>query len=156
MSRGKKTLYIALIIIVLLIIGFYREFVFKNINALIQAIDADMDYEMPSSLNFLSGYQYQTLINIKWVLTIVFAALYLIISMITIKVIFDNQKFRKITMMVFLAVTLLSGIFILLGFLIKSRNDNMYEIARFLMGILQSPIILMLLIPAFKLAEKDI
>jgi hypothetical protein len=155
MSRTKKYFYFLLIVISLSGVGFYREFVFYNINALLQAMDADVDYEMPLSLNFLTNFEYHTLVNLKWLLTILFAALYLVISLITIKLLFHNNKYKLITIGVFGGVTALSGIFILIGFIIKSRDDKMYEIARFLMGILQSPIILMLLIPAFKISEKN-
>ncbi len=52
-------------------------------------------------------------------------------------------------------IIILSAIFIALGFLFSGASAKMYEFARYLMGMLQSPLILMILIPAFKLAEKE-
>ena len=76
----------------LLFFGYYRDFVFKNINALLKARDYDMDYQLPGSLHFMENYTYDVLLDTKWFLTFLFAAIYLAISSITIQLLFKNKN----------------------------------------------------------------
>ena len=155
MNRKKNYLYIFLISVALVFFGYYRDFVFKKINALMQAWDHDMDYTMPPSMRFLESYEYATLENIKWLLTVMFTLIYLAISLFAIKVIFNTRTYRNITIGAFIGVTVASGILILLGLIFHSASYKMYEFARYLMGMVQSPIALMVLIPAFIIAERE-
>ena len=52
-------------------------------------------------------------------------------------------------------VTVIAGMFMITGYVIEGISEKMYEFARYLMGMAQSPIILMILIPAFKLSEQE-
>ena len=139
----------------MLILGFYRDFVFKSINALLQAWDHDMDYAMPRSLNFLSNYGYDTIVNIKWLLTLIFSLAYLGISIAVIRFMFRNRAYNRITIASYAGIIAVSALLIIMGLLFKSTSEKMYEFARYLMGMAQSPIVVMILIPAFKLAEKE-
>jgi ABC-type Na+ efflux pump permease subunit len=56
---------------------------------------------------------------------------------------------------VYAVVMLLSGLFMILGAAFEGLSDRMYEFARYLMGMVQSPIILMIMIPAFKLSGSE-
>src|SRR5579864_8801694 len=113
MKRAKKYFYLFLIIAYLLFVGFYRDFVFKNINYLMQAWDENLDFSMPSSLRFFENFEYSTLIKIKWVLTILFAIIYLVVSIITLKLLFNNKKYSRITIFTYIGITLVSGLFII-------------------------------------------
>jgi fumarate reductase subunit D len=59
-----------------------------------------------------------------------------------------------ITVWVYTGIVLLSGLLMLIG-IISGSTENMYEFARYFMGMAQSPLILMILFPLFKLAEKE-
>ena len=139
----------------MLVVGFYRDFLFKNINALMQAWDAEMDYQMPSSLNFLKNYEYNTLSWFKWVLTVAFSVIYLLISIVVVRLFFNEKIYSRITIITFCGVLLLSLFFMLMGYVFKGGATGMYSIARYLMGMAQSPVLLMILVPAFKLSKKD-
>ena len=154
MKPQKKYFFLFLLILSLLVTGFYRDFVFKNINALLQAWDADMDYTMPPSLTFFTNYEYHTLVNIKWVLTIVFSIIYLIISIFTVRLLFNNKKYIRLTVATYAGVLVVSCVFIAIGFVFH-HSENMYSLARYLMGMVQSPVLLMIVIPAFKLNENS-
>jgi len=156
LQSPKKIVKLSLIVCFLLFLGFYRDFVFKSINALLKAWDFNMDYAMPSSLRFLENYQYDTLLNLKWLLTFVFSLLYLIIALITVHLLFKNKNYLRITIGTYLGIAIFSGIFMLIGHYFQTTTNKMYEFARYFMGMAQSPIILMVLIPAFKLSEKEI
>ena len=155
MKLTKKIILFTFTTCIILFSGFYRDFVFKSINALIQSHELNVGFSMPPSLSFFQNIEYTTLIKIKWLLTILFSILYLAISIFCIKILFENKKFIRITIIVYIALTAISAIFMTLGYFIPGISHNMYSFSRYLMGMAQSPIILMILIPAFKISEKD-
>ncbi len=140
----------------LLILGYYRDFLFKTINGLLKAWYFDVDYVMPPSLSFLENYQYETLLNLKWILTLLFSILYLIVALTAVKTLFKERKYLLITVAAYISITLFSCTFMAIGYFFHSTSEKMYEFARYFMGMAQSPVILMILIPAFKIAEKEI
>lgn len=155
MKLQKKSVFILLIIVCLLLLGFYRDFFFKNINALIQSHELNVGFSMPSSLSVFDNVEYTSLIKIKWILTIAFSVFHLLISIIAIKILFENKKYIRITIGVYIALTLVSAIFITTGYFFPGISQNMYSFSRYLMGMAQSPLILMILIPAFKISERE-
>lgn len=155
MKKLRIIAFYLLIILLLLAVGYYRDFVFKSINALLQAWDSEVDYYITPSLSFIENYEYETIVRLKWLLTMIFSLAYLGISLLAVKFIFDRRSFMKITVFVYMAITALSGCLILIGMIIGSQ-EKMYEFARYFMGMAQSPLVLMILFPVFKLAEKEI
>lgn len=156
MKTIKRNIFIILITCILLSLGYYRDFVFVNINALLKARDFRMDYSMPSSLEFFNNYGYNTLVKIKWLLTLLFSGFYLILSSFAISLLFNNKKYLNITIAVYIIVTIVSGLFIASGLIFETIGSKMYDFSRYLMGMLQSPIILMILIPTFKLLGNEL
>jgi hypothetical protein len=154
-KQSHKYLQFFLIIALILFIGFFRETTFKSINALLQAWDADWDYDMPFYLDFLKSLDYDTIVNLKWLFTLIFSFFYLLICCYTVKVMFNSVLFKRITIGAYIFITVFSGIFIVIGMLIPHSSTKMYEFARYFMGIAQSPVILMILVPVFRLAEKE-
>lgn len=158
--KSKNTIIsrnISLIILALAIIfsGYLRDSIFKSMNALLRAWDLDQDYYLPRFLSFLENYEYNTIVNLKWLLTVLFSIVYLIFSILAIKLLFNDRKYFKITFFTYIGIMIVSGLFITTGFMFESTAEKMYEFARYLMGMAQSPIVLMILIPAFKLSEKE-
>jgi hypothetical protein len=151
----KKFALLAFIFVALLALGFYRDFVFKSINALLQAWDHDMDYQMPRSLQFFEDYEYDTIVNMKWILTLLFSLFYLLLAIFTIRILFDSKGFVRITIASYAGIVIISALFILTGLMMKGSSEKMYEFARYMMGLAQSPIILMILIPVFRMYEKE-
>lgn len=151
-SRNIALIFLAVSII---LSGYLRDSIFKSMNALLRAWDLDQDYYLPKFLSFLQEYEYDTIVNLKWLLTVLFSILYLFFSILAVKLLFNDRKYFKITLLIYLGILIVSGLFITTGFIFESTSEKMYEFARYLMGVAQSPIILMLLIPAFKLAEKE-
>lgn len=154
-SRSPNIITILLIITSMLTLGFFREFIFKNINALLKAWDFDLDYQLPALLQPLENYEYDEIVNFKWLLTLLFALFYLVICIIAIKLLFNNKNFIKITIASYAGIILISGLFMLCGLLFPTASERCYEFARYLMGMVQSPLVLMILVPAFKLSLKE-
>lgn len=154
-NRLKNSLALIVLALTAVLLGYLRDSIFKTINALLRAWDLDQDFFLPNYLTFLENFEYNTLTNLKWALTLVFSILYLFLSIFAIKWLFNSKKHVKITIFTYLAIICLSALFISIGLAWDTTSDKMYEFARYLMGMAQSPLVLMLLIPAFKLAEKE-
>jgi hypothetical protein len=151
---ARKILWSILIIALLCLAGFYRDFVFKSINNLLQAWDNDMSYSMAAHLSFLEEFEYDSLVRLKWLLTLLFSLCFLLITMLAIHVLFTNRYYLRIAIFSYLALVILSALITFTGFLIEGLADEAYELARYLMGIAQSPLVLMILVPCFLLADK--
>lgn len=154
-SAIKKYSYIVLLILIITFFGYYRDFVFVSINAYLKALEYDVDAPLPSILSFMKNPDYSEVSALKWVLTLLFTLIYLGISLLGLKLIFNNRNYYYITIGLYVAITVVAGTFMVIGFVIKSAAPSLYEFSRYMMGIAQSPLILMILIPAFKLSKKE-
>ena len=152
---AQKIILLFCIIGIILFLGYYRDFVFVTINFILQARDYRAEYTLPPSLNFLDQFSYNVLMNFKWLLTVLFSMAYLLVALITLRILFNKRKYTRILVGVYAAVMLLSGLFMLVGYVFGDLSARMYEFARYLMGMAQSPVILMILIPAFKLSDQE-
>jgi hypothetical protein len=152
---SKKHMLLLLIVCALLLLGYYRDFVFKTINSVIQAKDYNAGFTSPPALQFLDQCSYGVLMKLKWVLTLLFTLVYLGMALLAVKIIFDKKKYNHITIGVYVVVTLISGLLMLTGYVFEGLSGRMYELSRYLMDTAQSPIILMILIPAFKLSGQE-
>jgi hypothetical protein len=152
---SKKHILLLLIVCILLTLGYYRDFVFKTINALLQAKEYDAVFTSPPALQFLDHYSAGGLIKLKWTLTLLFTVVYWGITLFTINIVFDKKKYNRLTSGVYIVILLLSGTLMLLGYAFHGLAEGMYEPARYLMGLAQSPVILMILIPALKLSGQE-
>ena len=152
---AKKYVFLFLLIGLLIFLGYYRDFLFRTLNSILQSRDYEAVFIIPASLKFLDQFDYNTLLTFKWLFTFAFSLIYLSVTLITVKIIFNKKKYSYISIGAYVFITVISGLFILTGYVINGLADKMYEFARYLMGMAQSPVILMILIPAFKLSEQE-
>ncbi|MBL0329952.1 MAG: hypothetical protein IPP64_11175 [Bacteroidetes bacterium] len=123
-SKKKMWMQVLFIAFVAIALGFLRDSIFKTINSLLRAWDLDQDYFLPPFLSFLENFQYDTLVNLKWILTLLFLILYLLLSLITIKILFGNRNFSKITIWSYVAILIVSGILITIGYVFKGTTEK--------------------------------
>lgn len=146
-----KNIYLVLILLTLVFFGFLRDFIFVNINGQLHITYYHSEQVGISPLmHFIEKLSHPQLMMIKWSLTIIFSIIYLTIACFTIYIIFREKKYIKLTIFSYLIVFSISFIFMLSGYIFSSWNQRAYEFARYLMGMAQSPVIIMILIPAFK------
>ena len=155
--KNSRVNYIILILLIgsIIAFGFYRDFIFKNINALLKAWDNEIDYNVPASLAVIKTFDYSSLIALKWILTILCTAIFMLISLAFIKILFVPKKYIRYTFWSYTMLTGFSFAIIALGYLFKNQHQNFYSISRYLMGMVQSPVLLMILISIFKLSEMQ-
>ena len=133
----KKKFLIALLVAVAIAIGFLRDYVFVSINQIIE------------HSNDASG----KLSVLKWTLTFVFSVLYLILTSTLLYVLFQSAKYIWLAVFTYVLLFAVSFSAAIGGYLISSFQ-NVYPFVRTVMGIAQSPVVMIILIPACFLNEQ--
>jgi hypothetical protein len=149
-----KVLKLTVCIVTIILLGFLRLYLFENINHQLAFIyyENEVSY-VTEELSFIADYSYDTLMSVKWLLTIFFTIGYLALTLGIINILFSNKEFIHITLLIFSLIVFASFLlYFIFGFFNESALG--YRLARFCMGVVQSPLPLMILIPAFKLADN--
>lgn len=160
-SSGNYFFYF-LIIIAIVTLGFIREHFFVNLNYQLGKLyylefhnSSDYNYQLPRTLSVFGTMSYHQLYWCKWLLSGIFALAYLIITYITIRRLFpDIRGAIKITLWTHAALLIIAILFFLYGY-IPGNSEKGYSLSLVFMHMLQSPVVLMLLVPAFKLARMS-
>jgi len=147
------------VIVIIFIIGYYRELIFVHINfqrtqVYYHETDLDYNYTFPGILLFLKKLDYSQLTQLKWVLTVLFYFIYFGITYLLVSTIFKNKTYKLITIATHFIFFAIAGIFYLVGYF-TGKGIEGYTLSREFMGILQSPLLLMILIPTFILSDRQ-
>lgn len=140
-------------IVAVAILGFLREFVFVNINEQLFALWYDEPSRATDLIPFLKSVDYYTLYTSKWMLTLVFSFSFYLASCGLLKLIFSKFYWRE-NAVIFIGLFLLAAVIMTIGWSLNA-TDKAYTYARFLMGIAQSPLVLMFMIPAIWLRNAS-
>ena len=124
----KTKILLALLLLATVSLGYLRDFIFVSIN--------EITGQGPSGTGGLFVW--------KWPLTFAFALLYLGITSSVLHLLFAKKKYITITLLVYFLLFLVSFFVAGTGFLFSSF-EKVYPFIRTVMGIAQSPIILMIL-----------
>lgn len=155
--NNKKGFYIIISIFVFFLLGYFRDYLFVNINDALYYISHNsfpVQHSVDNKLTILLELSYSQLYYTKWMLTIIFSAAFLILSMGTLKFFFAKEKYFQPLLFIYIFLIIISSALTLLGILLKD-NTWTYKISRFLMGISQSPLPLMIIIFALKLSNNN-
>lgn len=140
--------------ILYIITGFFREFVFLNVNEQMRvSYYHATDSQVAPSMQFLSSFSYSALYYGKWPLTLLFTAIFAAIAAYIIRFLFRDRTFVRITLWAYAAVFFTGFLFYAAGYLV-GWQERFYVIARFLAGIVETPALLIVLIPTFFLMRQ--
>jgi hypothetical protein len=154
MSRKTK-LIASCLILVFILTGFFREFVFLNVNEQMRVTYYKVsDSHVAPGMTWLNAFSYTTLYYMKWLLTAAFTFLFAILSAITINVVFNDKKLVRIGIYTYGIVFLASFFFFLVG-AFSGNTETTYSIARFLAGLIESPAMLIILLSAFTIIRRN-
>ena len=155
-NRFLNKIYLIVLIALMIALGFFREFVFVNINYRLKYLfySEKVSY-MSDSLRFLKVFSYDDLYWGKWILTIMFGLFYLGFTSLIVKFWFGNKSYIRWTFIFFAVIFFISFLSYMTGYIIDEREMG-YKFARIFMGIVQSPLPLMMLIPAFMLKNTSL
>lgn len=140
----KKKILIAVFAIALIALGFLRDKIFVSINE-----------ETGQGLVGILNPDHRNLFIWKWVLTFIFSFIYLFLTSILIFLIFHSKKYIWLAVFLYGALFAIAFFIAGVGFLFSSF-ENVYPFIRTIMGIAQSPILIIILIPALLLNEAQI
>jgi|ERR1051326_6836093 hypothetical protein len=129
----KAKIIVALLVIALIGLGFIRDHVFVAINA-----------EAGAGLN---GSVW------KWPLTFLFSILYVLLTCGLSYALFHSRKYIRITVFLYGMIFLISLMLGMAGYLFYSF-ESIYHFIRAIMGVAQSPVPAIILIPLFLLNEQ--
>lgn len=150
MKKSTRTkISIVLLIALYIATGFFREFIFLNINEQSRVTFYHLnDSHVAASMQWLSGLSYSTLYYTKWPLTLLFTAYFAFIAAAIIKLWFTNKNFVKITWLAY-SITFATGLAFYFAGALTGERESTYGIARFLAGLTETPALLVMLLASF-------
>lgn len=152
----KNKIVLVLYLVVFLAINFLRDYFFKNVNSILghKLLNTNRHYAR-EEFNGLENLNYQELYLFKWGGLVIFSILFFAFTYFILKVIYPDYKksILKATSLIYLGLG--AVIAICIGFYyLPSVSQSAYLIARRLLGVLHSPIPLMLLFLIYLVQKK--
>ena len=143
-TRKYKLVTGIFFLVVIVWLGFLRDYIFININYIVDSLYYNHDViHYHSFYSFLEPLDVSGLMTLKWVLTLVFTLVNFFLSVIILKQLFRNPEMPlKLIYVSYLAIFIISGLFYLAGKL-GGFQELGYTLSRRFMGTLQSPVPLM-------------
>lgn len=156
MKKSTRTkINIVLLIALYIATGFFREFIFLNINEQSRVtFYNETESNVAASMQWLSGLSYPTLYYAKWPLTLIFTSYFAFIAASVVKLWFANKNFVKITWLAY-AITFAAGLAFYLAGVLMDARESTYGIARFLAGITETPALLIMLLASFLALRRN-
>jgi len=153
----KKWIYLITIISIFIFLGYIRDFIFVNINFQLTHLNKNTEYSYLHSFFYNFGIQNLTmnqLFSLKWGLTFLWVFLNASLSFAATKIYYPTQKIIGIIVLsIFATCCFLASIIFSIGYF-SGSNGNYYPIVRALIGAAQSPIPLLIILPAIKLNKS--
>jgi hypothetical protein len=149
------------VISVIIFLGYLRDFIFVHLNDqlavryYLEYRNTRYEYPLPPSLSFFSTMSYTSLSTWKWILSGVFMILHFAIAVTVIKRLFPLQRYGiYIIAGAFMILLIIAGLSYAYGSL-SGNWDKAYPLAITFSHMAQSPIVLMILVPAFMLVKQE-
>lgn len=127
----RKKIFIIALVVATIFFGFLRDYIFVSINHVIETGN-----DVGGNLSVL-----------KWGLTFLFTLLYFALTCAFLFILFHSKKYIRLAVFVYAVLVAVAFIASAAGYLISSF-ENIYPYVRTVMGIAQSPIVMMILIAA--------
>lgn len=115
----------------------------------------DSTMPVPGFMRGLLHWPYETLYYSKYAYTLLCTALYFGLSYWALKKLTSKVFFTKTLLYAYLIFIVASALSMLYGYFVNNRlGDEEYTLSRWLMGVLQSPIICLILLASEKLYKS--
>ncbi|HTA60992.1 MAG TPA: hypothetical protein VK835_00990 [Bacteroidia bacterium] len=149
----NRKIKITLLILLLMALGFFRENIFVNVNSVLYNKWYNEIHPVVWYVSFLSNFSYKTIYIAKWFITPLFALIYWFAQKQLLLSIFNEKKIIKWLSVLYLSLFLLAGIFFVAGWALGDVYKG-YTLSRLFMGLLESPVACMILIPTAYLYKQ--
>ena len=150
----SKKLSITLLTISIVVLGFIRGYLFGNINWIYKTLTINRPNAARHEFYFLLEWDANSILVLKWILTILFFGLYGLITYLIVKVAFNKSIYNNIVILMYLGMLVISGCLFLTGLLFNSSVE-FYHLVRTVMGIAQSFMPLMILVIIIKFLPQS-
>lgn len=134
-------------------LGFLRDYLFENINWIYLTKTINRKNQARKEFYELLEWSNGEIVLLKWSLTLIFFGLFLGISVWIIHLLFSNRFYNKITILVYVAIFVVSGALFFLGNWF-GFYDRFYAIVITMMHLTQSFVPLLVLFMVFKFFPK--
>ena len=109
----KRRVKIFFFVLILLILGFFRETLFVSINsALYDKFYSENNHHIVWFLSFLNLFSYQAIYVAKWFITPLFVFLYWVIQKRFLFFLFNEKMITRWLTILYLSLFLLAGVFL--------------------------------------------
>jgi hypothetical protein len=145
-----------IVVLAFFIVGYLREDVFVNINYMLgfKLQNKEAVWYFDTGFYYLLAKQsYKFLYILKWILTAGFSAIYYGLTVFFIKWLF-NQNVVISVLVIYGLFFLFSGIVMSIGYWINDYSF-VYRFSRVMMGVAQSPLVFIFLVPLLYWQEKN-
>ncbi len=151
MSPKTKAILLTIGIILL---GFFREYLFININWIYLTLVNGRMNQALDEFHFLLSWSPSELLNLKWGLTALFTVLFFALTWWIIKLVFKEKSYTKSVGYLYLALIGIAGILVVLAKLTNQYN-TLYGAIHNLMSLAQSFMPLMMLFVLFTFFKRE-
>lgn len=153
-SRSKDLFVGGIVILGFIVLGFTRDFLFENINfQLYKLWYGAEEYHLPPSLGFFENWDADSLYYLKFPLTIVTVLIFFGMAHFTVWYYFRERGYIWLNLAAHSLFLLIGGLSYLYGVLFDDFNNG-YHFSRLFLEFLQSPLLLMIILPACSLKGK--
>ena len=137
-------------------LGLFREYFFGNYNNVMYMLyNRESTVPVEENFRFFLGLSYKTAYYLKYVFSILFVALFFVISVLFLRTFSSDKKLLKWLSYSYLVLLLLSMVLMLSAYFIRvNLESDEYSVSRWLMGIAQSPLPALFLLATAKLNEE--
>ncbi len=150
--------YFVLFFLLFAVLGYYREKFFVAMNHLmfIKYYGHGNDAPLDPFILFFDKFEYGTLYKLKYPFTILSILLFGALSYFAVRFILGTKKLWRWVVYSYLILLTLAGLSMAFGYLVNQRlADDEYTLSRWLVGIIQSPIITIIIIAGHQLLTQQ-
>lgn len=151
MNKLYKYLFFFLLFAAL---GFLREFFFVNLNNILFMLYYQREGELPvpDLMSWALNFSYDQLYYSKYLFTLLCTLMYFALSYWALKSLTGKRFFLKVLFYAYLSFFVVSAFSMLYAWFVKEKlNEDEYTLSRWLMGVLQSPVVCLILLASEKL-----
>ena len=153
MQKIKKPVQLIFLSCLIFIVGYYRELFFLVINSVIENSPYVYNVSYVKVPDLLYQLSNSFLINIKWGLTFLFSFTLMCLAIFCVKLFFNSKKNSKLIVIIYLSICFLAVLLYLIGLLFNVL-PIIYPISRYLIGLPQSPLLVLLVFSIIYIREK--
>ena len=137
-----------LLLLFIFFVGYIREAIFLVINSVYRDISFPYNPAYIQPPEFLYQWSEATLLYLKWGLTLGFSLLFTALSLWLIHYYYQNKKFNLFTLVIYGTLILFASVVSFIG-IVTNNFESVYTLSRFVIGLVQSPLISLVLFVLF-------